>query len=75
MNLIKFLQAENGEKKPKKVTKTIDLPIITEVHNLPKEKLNAIIELEAQMVQNDKLENERINAKVCSTLFSISLVN
>lgn len=57
-------QGEGGDKKVKKVTKTVDLGISAMLACLPQDKLNPLVELEAQMVQNDKLENDRINAKV-----------
>ncbi|MCL4123068.1 UNVERIFIED_CONTAM: hypothetical protein GTU68_067398, partial [Idotea baltica] len=56
-------QETGGEKKVKKVSKTIDLGVTSMVKCLPQTKLNSLVECEAQMVQNDKLENDRINAK------------
>ena len=53
----------SGEKKTKKVMKTIDLPVDCVVKGLNQTDLNRIIEQEAQMVSADKLENDRINAK------------
>ncbi|XP_066955456.1 heat shock 70 kDa protein 4 isoform X2 [Macrobrachium rosenbergii] len=52
-----------GEKKGKKVFKTVELPVEEVVKANTQTQLNLLIEREAQMVQNDKLENERINAK------------
>ncbi|KAB7495803.1 Heat shock protein 4L [Armadillidium nasatum] len=56
-------KAEGGEKKVKRVSKTIDLGVTARVRSLPQSELNSLIEFESQMVQNDKLENDRINAK------------
>lgn len=56
-------KSEGGEKKVKKVHKTIDLGVVAKVKCLPQTKLNSLVEYEAQMVQSDKLENDRINAK------------
>ncbi|RXG71396.1 97 kDa heat shock protein [Armadillidium vulgare] len=56
-------KAEGGEKKVKRVSKTIDLGVTARVRSLPQTELNSLIEFESQMVQNDKLENDRINAK------------
>ncbi|RUS79272.1 hypothetical protein EGW08_012959 [Elysia chlorotica] len=50
-------------KKTKKTVKTIDLPIETAVHQLPKDQLNLLIEKENQMVMQDRLEKERADAK------------
>jgi len=52
-----------GEKKMKKVLKTIDLPITEVVKSLSKNQLNSLVEREASMVAADKLENDRINSK------------
>ncbi|XP_050688436.1 heat shock 70 kDa protein 4-like isoform X2 [Eriocheir sinensis] len=54
---------ENVEKKGKKCLKTVELPVkeVVKAHNAT--QLNNLVEREAQMVQADKLENERINAK------------
>lgn len=61
-------QNEGGETKKgnegKKSTKTVDLPIREVVKAQSPSQLNANVERESQMVQADKLENERINAKV-----------
>ncbi|XP_014774714.1 heat shock 70 kDa protein 4 isoform X1 [Octopus bimaculoides] len=53
---------EQANKKSKKV-KLIDLPIEANVPQLSKEELNAYIEKENQMKAQDKLENERADAK------------
>ncbi|GFR98876.1 heat shock protein 105 kDa [Elysia marginata] len=50
-------------KKVKKTVKTIDLPIETFVHQLPKDQLHLLIEKENQMVMQDRLEKERADAK------------
>jgi len=44
--------------------KSHDLPIVTE-YNLfvPKSQVNKFVEIEAQMIQNDKQERDRVNAK------------
>lgn len=44
--------------------KTVELPIneVSKSHSAT--EMNNLVEREAQMVQADKLENERINAKV-----------
>ncbi|CAL4091419.1 unnamed protein product [Meganyctiphanes norvegica] len=52
-----------GEKKVKKVLKTVDLPITEVVKALNRNQLNTLVEREAQMVAGDKLENDRINSK------------
>lgn len=52
-----------GEKKVKKVLKTIDLPITEAVKSLSRNQVNSLVEREAQMVSADKLENDRINSK------------
>lgn len=52
-----------GEKKVKKVLKTIDLPITEAVKALSRNQVNSLVEREAQMVSADKLENDRINSK------------
>ncbi|XP_063612185.1 heat shock 70 kDa protein 4-like [Penaeus indicus] len=54
---------EGGEKKVKNVMKTVELPIneVNKSHSAT--DMNNLVEREAQMVQADKLENERINAK------------
>ncbi|XP_068228279.1 97 kDa heat shock protein isoform X2 [Palaemon carinicauda] len=52
-----------GEKKGKKVFKTVELPVEEVVNANTQTQLNLLLERESQMVQNDKLENERINAK------------
>ncbi|ROT79071.1 heat shock protein [Penaeus vannamei] len=54
---------EGGEKKVKNVMKTVELPIneVSKSHSAT--EMNNLVEREAQMVQADKLENERINAK------------
>lgn len=54
---------ESNEKKGKKTLKTIELPVkeVVKAHSLS--QLNSLVERESQMVQADKLENERINAK------------
>ncbi|KAK4306265.1 hypothetical protein Pmani_021888 [Petrolisthes manimaculis] len=58
---------EGGETKKgngsKKNMKTVDLPVREVVKAQSSSQLNAFVEREAQMVQADKLENERINAK------------
>nr|WBG54462.1 heat shock protein [Austinograea rodriguezensis] len=54
---------EGGEKKGKKCLKTVDLPVKEVVKAHSANELNILVEREAQMVQGDKLENERINAK------------
>lgn len=55
---------ENKEKKaPKKVSRTIDLPVQVRSHAPSVETLNALFESESKMAASDKLENERINAK------------
>ncbi|KAK8402003.1 hypothetical protein O3P69_001230 [Scylla paramamosain] len=54
---------EGGEKKGKKCLKTVDLPVKEVVKAHTPNDLNILVEREAQMVQADKLENERINAK------------
>uniref|UniRef100_A0A0B6ZQN1 Uncharacterized protein n=1 Tax=Arion vulgaris TaxID=1028688 RepID=A0A0B6ZQN1_9EUPU len=50
-------------KKTKKTVKTIDLAIDATVHQLSKEQLNNLIEKENQMVMQDRLEKERVDAK------------
>lgn len=55
---------ENVEKKGKKCLKTVELPVTEVVKAHTASQLNNLVEREAQMVQADKLENERINAKV-----------
>jgi len=52
------------KKKPKMKLKSHDLPIVTE-YNLfvPKSQVNKFVEIEAQMIQNDKQERDRVNAK------------
>lgn len=64
MMLLHCIQNENVEKKGKKCLKTVELPVkeVVKAHNAT--QLNNLVEREAQMVQADKLENERINAKV-----------
>ncbi|KAK7073935.1 Heat shock 70 kDa protein 4, partial [Halocaridina rubra] len=52
-----------SEKKGKKVIKTVELPVEEVVKACTQTELNNITERESQMVQADKLENERINAK------------
>lgn len=49
--------------------KTVELPIneVNKSHNAT--EINNLVEREAQMVQGDKLENERINAKASVWLF------
>nr|XP_045623651.1 97 kDa heat shock protein-like [Procambarus clarkii] len=54
---------EGSEKKGKKVLKTVELPIKEVVKSYSPSELNSLVERESQMVQADKLENERINAK------------
>lgn len=54
---------EGGEKKGKKVIKTVELPIEEVVKSNTQTQLNNLMERESQMIQADKLENERINAK------------
>ncbi|KAG7161728.1 97 kDa heat shock protein-like [Homarus americanus] len=54
---------EGGEKKGKKMLKTVELPIKEVVKSHGPAELNSLVERESQMVQADKLENERINAK------------
>lgn len=61
-----ILQNENTEKKGKKTLKTVELPIKEVVKSHTPTQLNNLIERESQMVQADKLENDRINAKVRS---------
>jgi len=44
--------------------KSHDLPIITEHYlSVPKSQINKFVEIEAQMIQNDKQERDRVNAK------------
>merc|ERR1719376_1091378 len=52
------------KKKPKMKLKSYDLPIVTD-YNLfvPKSQINKFVEIEAQMIQNDKQERDRVNAK------------
>jgi len=52
------------KKKPKMKLKSHDLPIITEHYlSVPKSQINKFVEIEAQMIQNDKQERDRVNAK------------
>lgn len=62
--LLNYVQNEGGEKKGKKCLRTVDLPVKEVVKAHSANDLNILVEREAQMVQADKLENERINAKV-----------
>merc|ERR1719466_416757 len=52
------------KKNPKMKLKSHDLPIITEHYlSVPKSQINKFVEIEAQMIQNDKQERDRVNAK------------
>nr|AKB96224.1 heat shock protein [Cherax destructor] len=59
----KVTKNEGNEKKGKKVLKTVELPIKEVIKSLNAADLNSLVERESQMVQADKLENDRINAK------------
>ncbi|ELT92200.1 hypothetical protein CAPTEDRAFT_221226 [Capitella teleta] len=54
---------ESKEAKKKVKVKMIDLPIICQVPELSKEDLNLMIEKEAQMIMQDKLEKEKSDAR------------
>ncbi|ESO06143.1 hypothetical protein HELRODRAFT_106017 [Helobdella robusta] len=57
---------ENPEKKPeakKHKVRTIDLPVIPSNTNVKSVDLNKLIEMENEMVMQDKLEKERADAK------------
>ncbi|XP_018022055.1 97 kDa heat shock protein isoform X2 [Hyalella azteca] len=57
---------EATEKKsagPKKVSRTVDLPLDTISHAPTAGDINQLFESESKMAASDKLENERINAK------------
>ncbi|XP_013790066.1 heat shock 70 kDa protein 4-like [Limulus polyphemus] len=51
------------QKKQKKVVKSIDLPIEAGVFQLSKKELDDFIEAEAKMIQQDKMEKEKMDAK------------
>merc|ERR1719376_1573796 len=55
---------DQNDKQPKMKLKSYDLPIVTD-YNLfvPKSQINKFVEIEAQMIQNDKQERDRVNAK------------
>ena len=59
---------ESKEKKPKKSTRTVDLPVDIRSHAFSAEQLNQLFESESKMAASDKLENERINAKVINAI-------
>ena len=63
LNNIPPLQASE-KKPPKKTCRTVDLPVETVSHCLSPADLNALVEAESNMAAGDKLENDRINAKV-----------
>ncbi|KAF2360909.1 Heat shock protein 70 family [Trinorchestia longiramus] len=57
---------EANEKKsggPKKVSRTVELPLQTISHAPSASHINQLFESESKMAASDKLENERINAK------------
>ncbi|KAF8785641.1 heat shock protein 105 kDa-like [Argiope bruennichi] len=54
---------EPEQKKSKNQVKYIDLPIKSEVPSLTKDTLNLLIEKESKMIQQDKMEKEKADAK------------
>ncbi|XP_076352426.1 heat shock 70 kDa protein 4-like [Tachypleus tridentatus] len=60
-------ESENKEqivqKKQKKVVKSVDLPVECGVFQLSKKELDDLIEAEIKMIQQDKMEKEKMDAK------------
>ncbi|GFU18228.1 heat shock 70 kDa protein 4L [Nephila pilipes] len=54
---------EPEQKKSKNLVKTIELPIKSDVPSLSKDELNNLIEKEAKMIMQDKMEKEKADAK------------
>ncbi|XP_071088579.1 heat shock 70 kDa protein 4-like [Haliotis cracherodii] len=54
---------KKGNKKPKKTTRTVELPVQSTTPAIPKDQLNLYIEKENQMIMQDKLEKERADSK------------
>ncbi|XP_013782730.1 heat shock 70 kDa protein 4-like [Limulus polyphemus] len=51
------------QKKQKKIVKSVELPIESVVYQLPQKELDDLIETEAKMIQQDKMEKEKVDAK------------
>ncbi|XP_067663960.1 heat shock 70 kDa protein 4-like [Haliotis asinina] len=56
-------EKKKGNKKPKKTTRTVELPVHSSTPAIPKDQLNLYVEKENQMIMQDKLEKERADAK------------
>lgn len=52
-----------ANKKPKTITKHIDLPIEKDVREISKSELDVLLEQEGKMMAQDRLEKERVDAK------------
>lgn len=66
-----FVQPAAGDKKaapPKKVSRTVDLLVNTLSNATTPAGLNQLVENESNMAAADKLENERLNARVFTSL-------
>lgn len=54
---------EKKEKKKKATVRSIDLPVESKVTSYSKDDINRMVELEGQMIAQDKMEKERCDAK------------
>lgn len=54
---------EKKEKKKKATVRSIDLPVEAKIKSYTKEDINRMVELEGQMIAQDKMEKERCDAK------------
>lgn len=54
---------EKKEKKKKATVRSIDLPVEAKIKSYTKEDINKMVELEGQMIAQDKMEKERCDAK------------
>lgn len=52
-----------SQKKSKKVTKSVKLPIDAELPQLTQMELNNYVQAEANMIQQDRMEKEKADAK------------